>query len=96
MRNFQPAIYICTDCHVEHYGDRQSLPIGWDRCTDASNQDALRCGNCLEQIEQRHFDATAPRPFERPTAGMIMGILAARFTGALMRASDMPRPEARQ
>lgn len=96
MRNFHPAIYICTDCHVEHYGDRLHLPIGWDRCTDASGHDAVRCGSCLEQIEPRHFDARAPRPLERPTPGMVLGILAARFTGALLLASDMPRPEPRK
>jgi hypothetical protein len=95
MRNFQPAIYVCADCNVEHYGDRQHLPLGWDRCTTSRGHDAVRCGNCLEQIEQRHFDASAPRPFERPTTGMVLGILAARFAGVLMRVSDLPAREAR-
>jgi hypothetical protein len=95
MRNFQPAIYICTDCHAEHYGDRQHLPISWNRCT-GTGVDAVRCGSCLEQIAQRHVAARAPRPLECLTAGMMLGILASRFAGALMLASDMPRPEPRQ
>ncbi|PKQ00187.1 MAG: hypothetical protein CVT74_05020 [Alphaproteobacteria bacterium HGW-Alphaproteobacteria-13] len=95
MRQYQPAIYICTDCNVEVYGDRHSLPLGWDRCTTPHGRDAVRCGSCLEQIEQRHFDARAPHPFARPTTGMVLGILAARFSGVLVRASDLPRAEPR-
>lgn len=96
MKPFHPAIYICADCHVEHYGDRQSLPLGWVRCAAPNGHDAVRCGNCADQIAQRHASADAPQPLDRPTAGMAIGIFAARFTGALMRASEMPRPEARQ
>lgn len=96
MRNFQPAIYICTDCHVEHYGDRHHLPVGWDRCTDPKGHDAVLCGNCLEQIEQRHFVARTPRPLDRPTTGMVLGIIAAAFAGALVSASDLSRGKVRQ
>ena len=96
MRNFQPAIYICADCHVEAYGDRHALPLGWDRCTTRSGREVVRCSDCLEAIEQRHFDARAPRPLARPTTGMVLGILAARFAGVLVRASDLQRPEQRR
>lgn len=96
MRNFQPAIYICTDCHVEHYGDRQHLPLGWDRCAAPRGLEAVRCGNCLDQIEQRHFDARAPRPLDRPTTGMVLGIIAAAFAGALVSAADLAGGKARQ
>ena len=96
MKPFHPAIYICADCHVEHYGDRQNLPIGWVRCAAANGHDAVRCGNCADQIAHCYIDAHPLQPLDRPTAGMAIGILAARFTGALMRASDLPRREARR
>lgn len=96
MKPFQPGIYICADCHVEHYGDRQRLPVGWICCSAPNGHDAVRCGNCADQIAQRHVDPRAPRPLDRPSAGMAIGILAAGFNGALMRASDLPRREARQ
>lgn len=96
MKPFHPAIYICADCHVEHYGDRQRLPVGWIRCAAPNGHDAVRCGNCADQIAQRHIYPRAPRPLDRPTAGMAIGILAAGFNGALMRASNLPRREARR
>lgn len=96
MKPFHPAIYICVDCHVEHYGGRQNLPLGWIRCAAPNGHDAVRCGNCADQIAQRHASAGAPQSLDRPTAGMAIGILAARFTGALMRASELPRREARR
>ena len=96
MKPFHPAIYICADCHVEHYGDRQSLPLGWVRCAAPNGHDAVRCGNCADQIAQRYIDADPLQPLDRPTAGMAIGILAARFTGALMRASELPRRESRR
>lgn len=92
MKHYQPAIYICADCNIEHYGDRQNLPVGWNRFTTARGHDAVHCGNCVEQVA----DLGALHPGAQPTIGMAFGILAARYTGALILASDLPAREPRQ
>lgn len=89
MRPFQPAIYICHDCKIEHYGDAQTLPMGWDRFTLPSGRGIARCGGCAERVERDHIDARADsqrraaNPLIAPTAILRMGRTAARYRGAL-------------
>lgn len=91
MRPFQPAIYICHDCNIEHYGDAQTLPMGWDRFSLPGGRDIARCGGCAERVERDHIDAVAhadsrrraPNPLIAPTAILHMGRTAAAYRGAL-------------
>lgn len=54
--SFQPAIYSCADCEIEHNGDVNSLPPGWDRVKDPqSGRVTVRCPDCLERIERDYI-----------------------------------------
>lgn len=87
---FQPAIYQCADCEVEHNGSRTSLPKGWDRVRDPqSGRVSVRCPDCLERIERDYAAAREALGIGKVTcrvsrpSGWTMGIAAAAFRGQL-------------
>lgn len=60
-------INICCDClKTEHRRDAK-IPEGWDVVMmDCSGRESIRCPDCLEAIEQKHFESAPDRV--RPTA----------------------------
>ncbi|AUW59416.1 hypothetical protein C1T17_16310 [Sphingobium sp. SCG-1] len=63
-------IFICGDCERQENRPLNIMPAGWDALElDCSGTPFLRCPDCMEAIEQRHFAAIASGPDRvRPTA----------------------------
>lgn len=89
---FQPAIYRCADCEIEHNGDVSSLPQGWDRVKDPqSGRVTVRCPDCLERIESEWAELTLYGFWDLPrtaaataTPTAHMGRAAAAYRGGLV------------
>ncbi|MES1985034.1 MAG: hypothetical protein V4461_08765 [Pseudomonadota bacterium] len=59
--------FICCDCGKTEQRPSIKVPEGWDVIEmDCSGQEFLRCPDCLEAIEQKHFESAPDRV--RPTA----------------------------
>lgn len=88
---FQPAIYRCADCEIEHNGDVNSLPQGWDRVEDPyTGFVSVRCPDCLERVERDFIEACQwPRGSttlsRADTVTATMGRAAAAYRGGLGR-----------
>ena len=95
MRHFVPAIYVCARCGVEHHGDKAALPTGWHLCYGIKGE-VTQCGDCCDAVDLEIDGYAFDMLLERPTPGMAIGVIAAAFAGALVRASDLPAREARQ